>query len=99
MLNWEECVTLARLTSQEVEALEESMPSQDFINFIMNPYLYSEPLKDRPGVQEFLRDDIEAAEAMGKFDMAAMMKLGLRQRLLEQGYAGDLQQDDNLQHA
>ncbi len=90
MLDWEECASLVTLTPEEISALEESMPSQEFIAFIMNPYLYSEPLKDRPGVQEFLRDDITAAEDAGKFDLSGMFKIGLRQRLLEQGYAGDL---------
>lgn len=90
MLSWEECAELTNLLPNETAALGGRIPAWDFLDFVMAPYLYEEPLKDKPGVQGFIRDDISAAQRRGSYDLSALLKIGIHQRLIDQGYAGEL---------
>lgn len=90
MLTWEECAALTVLTPEENAAMGPRAPASEFVAFLIDPYLYEEPLKDKPGVKGFIRDDIAAAQRRGSFDMSALLKVGLRQRLISQGYAGEI---------
>lgn len=71
-------------------ALGGRPPSRDFVGFLMDTYLYEEPLKDKPGVKDFFRHDLQAAQKRGSHDLAALLKIGLYFRLVDQGYAGNL---------
>lgn len=90
MLTWEECAALTVLTPEETAAMGARTPAPEFVAFLIDSYLYEEPLKDKPGVKDFIRDDITAAQRRGSFDMSALLKFGLRQRLVAQGYAGEM---------
>ena len=90
MLTWEECAAMVTLTLEEAAAMGERPPAREFVDFVFDTYLYDEPLKDKPGVKDFLRDDIAAAQRRGSHDLAALLKVGLYYRLVEQGYAGKL---------
>ncbi len=95
MLTWEECAALIILTPEEITAMGPRAPAPEFVDFLIDPYLYEEPLKDKPGVKGFIRDDIAAAQRRGSYDMSALLKFGLRQRLIAQGYAGDIPGAEN----
>lgn len=90
MLTWEECAALTILTPEEIAAMGPRVPAPEFVEFLIDGYLYDEPLKDKPGVKDFIRDDILAAQRRGSYDMSALLKFGLRQRLIAQGYAGEM---------
>jgi hypothetical protein len=90
MLTWIECSSLVELTSEEMAALAGRAPAPEFLDFLLAPYFYDEPLKDKPGVKDFIRQDIMAAQRRGSHDMSALLKYGLRERLLSQGYAGKI---------
>jgi len=90
MLTWEDSARIADLTPEEISALGPRAPAKDFIDFIIAPYLHEEPLKENPGIRDFICDDITAAQQRGSHDLAGLLKLGIRQRLIDQGYAGEL---------
>jgi hypothetical protein len=90
VLTWEQCVAIMPLLPAEKSAIGDRMPAPEFVEFIIEPYLYEVPLREQPGIKDFIKDDIAAAQRRHSYDLSALLKIGIYQRLIAQGYAEKL---------
>ena len=78
MLTYEDCVGLAELTEEEIEAIAQHEHLPEMIAVELGNYLVHDP-DGVPKIKRIILDDIEQARQRGEQQQVARLKLVLRQ--------------------
>jgi hypothetical protein len=77
MLSYEDCVALADLTEEEVEAIAQHEHLPEIVAAELGSYLVHDP-EGVPKIKRIILDDIEEAKRRGDKQQTARLKLVLR---------------------
>ena len=78
MLTYEDCVGLAELTEEEIEAIAQHEHLPEMVAAELGNYLVHDP-DGVPKLKRMILDDIEQARERGESQRVARLKLVLRQ--------------------
>lgn len=78
MLTYEDCVGLAELTEEEIEAIAQHEHLPEMVAAELGNYLVHDP-DGVPKLKQMILDDIEQARERGESQRVAQLKLVLRQ--------------------